>query len=445
MNWSRSLQPWPWAGPGDIELLNRPIAAPHHVLIMTFPQRVNGTVLKGRGGIPSGWKRMDDRFGPSRDEFSIDTDGIDEDGHVEESDQPDERQRVNQSSAPRLVQGMVLSDREGRLYEKQDERVRLLGRVMKDVHGRLFECIPQGEYACVKHDADEDRETAIDNDPEGISLAKKNFKGWVPLFHGKPIKRIVQFGEVKGLLLSQVMEPNRLRDEHRLLCQVEIFEMTRSRSMESFASALLSETGIAGQLQLLTEAMMHKLQLTKVLPRSATLPSMGTRQPGMLLSGDRVFRLILVNDPTSNQGPVHPSNLKTSTGSKKLQDKVESSAEPLNHATSLKTSIPERFLKPWEFRLSREEALYDMGVQGRNSSLLNRFRGWRQNGEELSKWRVLLAGKELDEQLWGVRPPRNVFHHSEIREWAQRTLQQAGYNVGMMLPEWEVYWRRKGV
>jgi hypothetical protein len=207
----------------------------------------------------------------------------------------------------------------------------------------------------------------------------------------------------------------------------------------------LSETGIAGQLQLLTEVMMHKLQLTKVFARRAPARQVETRQPGMLLSGDRVFRLILVNDPTSDQHAVRSSKPKMAAGSKEFEEKVAPSSEPLNHGTPLKTAIPERFLKPWEFQLSREEALYDMNVQGRNPSFLDRFRGWRRNGEDIRKWQALLVGKKLDDQLWGVRPPINAFHHGEVRAWAQRTLLQAGYNVGVMLPEWEVYWRRKGV
>lgn len=391
------------------------------------------------------WKRTDDSHGTAGDEMSLNADVIDEDSSAEESVQPHKQQRANQRLDPKLVQGTVLSDREGRLYEKQDERVRLLGRVIKDAHGRLFELIPEGGPSRAARDPDAERREETDQDTKDSLYAKRPSEKYGPLFHPQEIKRIVRFGEVKGLLLSQVMEPNRLRDEHRLLCKVETFEVSRSQSMESFASALLSETGIAGQLQLLTEAMMHKLQLTEVLPGRGRPRQAGTRQPGMLLPGDRVFRLILVNDPTGNRRPVHSNKLHKADGSERPMDSFNQNCGPLNESTTLQTSIPQRFLKPWEFQLSREEALYDMRIQSQNHSFFDRFRGWKRNGEELKKWQALLIGKELDEQLWGVRPPTKAFQQSEVREWAQRALQQAGYDVGVMLPEWEVYWRRKGL
>lgn len=445
MSWNRSLQSWPWAGPGNIELLDRPIASSPPVLIVAVPHRFQKPVLRGKGAMPFGWKRAEDLHGSPWDEMEADADGIDQEDPVEESVQRDCQQPAHHRLVPRLVQGPVLSDQQGRLYEKRNDQVRLLGRVIKGAHGRLFELVSRDERSRQKCDPDEEYRTEADEHHEDMLQAKKSSTGYVPLFLGKEIKRIARFGEVKGLLLSQVMEPNRLRDDHRLLCRVEMFEITRSQSMESFGSALLSETGIAGQLQLLTEAMMHKLQLAEMLPRRSPARQAGTRQPGMLLPGDRVFRLILANDPTSDRRSVHPGKPNMAAGSTMPEGKAESRAEPSGYGTSLKTSIPERFLKPWEFRMSREEALYDLRVQSQSHSFLDRFRGWKRTGEELKKWQALLAGKELDEQLWGVRPPVNAFHHSEIREWAQRTLQQAGYDVGVMFAEWEIYWRRKGV
>ncbi len=445
MSWNRSLQPWAWTGPENIELPDRPISSSPPVLILAVPHGFNSSVWRGRGGIPFGWKRMEDMHGQAWNEMNADADGIDEKecvgGSVQRVDQP----RVTQSLVPRHVQGPVLSDQEGRLYEKCNDQVRLLGRIIRGAHGRLFELVPRDEHARARHEADEERREEIDQDARNTSHAKKASKGYVSLFPGKDIKRVARFGEVKGLLLSQVMEPNRLRDEHRLLCRIEMFELTLRQSMESFASALLSETGIAGQLQLLTEVMLHKLQLAEMFPRRSPTSQVETRQPGMLLPGDRVFRLILVSDPTSDQRPVHSGKPKMTIGSEEAEDRPKRRSEPSSHGDSLKTVIPECFTKPWEFQLSREEALYDMRMQIGNSSIFDRFRGWKRNGDELKKWQVLLVGKELDEQLWGVRPPTHAFHHAEIREWVQRTLQQAGYDAGVMLPEWEVYWRRKGV
>ena len=118
-------------------------------------------------------------------------------------------------------------------------------------------------------------------------------------------------------------------------------------------------------------------------------------------------------------------------------------------AQGMKTTIPEQWVKPWEFQISREEALYDMraDASSRNSPLAfildmtNRF-GHRQDWR---KWQALLAGKSLDEQLWAVRPPRGMIARAAVRDWARQTLEQAGYDARMMLAEWEIFWRRKGL
>jgi hypothetical protein len=115
----------------------------------------------------------------------------------------------------------------------------------------------------------------------------------------------------------------------------------------------------------------------------------------------------------------------------------------------LKTTIPEQWIKPWEFQISREEALYDMraAASSRNAplafirDLTNRF----AHGQAWRKWQALLAGKSLDEQLWAVRPPRGTIARAAVRDWARQTLEQAGYDTRVMLAEWEIFWRRKGL
>ncbi len=114
-----------------------------------------------------------------------------------------------------------------------------------------------------------------------------------------------------------------------------------------------------------------------------------------------------------------------------------------------KTAIPEQWLKPWELRLSRDEALYDMRLEAAaNSSVIGAVHNLKRrlgNGQAFQKWQSLLAGKSLDEQLWGVRPPTGQFAHPQVREWTRQTLALAGYDPGVMLPEWEIFWRRKGL
>jgi len=118
-------------------------------------------------------------------------------------------------------------------------------------------------------------------------------------------------------------------------------------------------------------------------------------------------------------------------------------------ARYLKTTVPEQWVKPWEFQISREEALYDMLAAASSRSaplgfirdLTDRF-GHRQSRR---KWQALLAGKSLDEQLWAVRPPRGLISGAAVRDWARQTLERAGYDARVMLAEWEIFWRRKGL
>src|SRR5262249_8814935 len=117
--------------------------------------------------------------------------------------------------------------------------------------------------------------------------------------------------------------------------------------------------------------------------------------------------------------------------------------------TSMRKSIPEQFNKPWDFRFTREQALYEMNVASAFAGPLRRLwhgikRLFAGKGE-LRKWQALLYGKNLDEQLWGARPPRGSLERPEVREWARRTLEMAKYDPSQGLLEWEVFWRRKGV
>ena len=117
--------------------------------------------------------------------------------------------------------------------------------------------------------------------------------------------------------------------------------------------------------------------------------------------------------------------------------------------SALKTNGPERFIKPWEFQISREEALYDLscastfwGALGdKLGRLVHRFAFRR----EFRKWQVLLNGRSVDEQLWSVRPPRGGLTHPFVQTWAKNAIELAEYDPRNMLTEWQIFWRRKGV
>jgi len=111
-------------------------------------------------------------------------------------------------------------------------------------------------------------------------------------------------------------------------------------------------------------------------------------------------------------------------------------------------AVPAEYLKPWEFRFTRDEVLYDMTVastlQGKLTRIATRLRDAFAWARQSRKWRTILAGKSAQAQLWGVPPPKGWRTAPVMREWARRTLEIAGSDPSVMLVEWEVFWRRKG-
>ena len=75
---------------------------------------------------------------------------------------------------------------------------------------------------------------------------------------------------------------------------ISVFEVTAPQP-ERLASAILGPEA-AGQLQLLTPAVVLQLQLESTLPPSRSRPV--PQAPELLGPGDRVFHLRLANDPT---------------------------------------------------------------------------------------------------------------------------------------------------
>jgi hypothetical protein len=171
-------------------------------------------------------------------------------------------------------------------------------------------------------------------------------------------------------------------------------------------------------------------------------------QPGVLKPYERAFRLQVAHDPTKDE-PAKLANAMFGEGRLET-DQITSHRGGLHgKPAGLKTRIPERFLKPWEFKLSREEVLYDMSAgAGASVSFISWIRSLKIRitaRREYRKWQVLLQGKSADEQLWSVRPPSKPWRLQNVREWTQRTLQLAGYDPQAMLIEWEVFWRQKGL
>lgn len=406
-------------------------------------------------------------------------------------------------SRPRPVLGEILRGENGALYERFGNRIRPLRRLVSGPSGEVLEIAGSREAPprlharvaappVIEEEVKPETESANSEDkvlssqdqpkPGSGEGEKVNaFPAFHPLFPEPGQWRVVRLGDFKSMLAPQLVQPERLRDVHRLPCYVQVFELTAPQRMESLAEAIFGDASAVSGLRPLTPAIVQQLQLAPLLPAPPRLSRPMPRQPGLLLPHDRFFCLEIANDPTDEAGEKGNNGAReNTTGGQRSSPSLPhspapppattASGHPLVPApasiagtatsapavpltppapTALKASIPVQFLKPWEFRVSREEALFAMirsrSFFGRVLAGLRRLTGGPLFSGEFRKWQVLLTGKNPDEQLWAVRPPKRALDHPLIREWAGRTLASAGYDPHLMLAEWEIFWRRKEV
>jgi hypothetical protein len=330
----------------------------------------------------------------------------------------------------RLVNGEILRGENDELYERIGNRIRRLRNLASGPGGEILDVAtavkpvqPQRARTV------ETPQPATENTPQNAQPPAGAFRKLLP-DPGQWF--IVPFGAFKQMLAPQLAHAERLRDAHRLPCHTQVFEVTEAQHVEQLAGEIFGE-GAPGRLLPLTASAAVQLQLAPVLPLPSRIPRSGPRAPGVLLPGDRVFHLQIASDPTAEETELQPA-----------PENIQPSS-----AQALKTSIPERFAKPWEFQVSREEALYDLSCAstflGSLGTRLRRLLRWFAFQRELRKWQILLSGKTADEQLWTVRPPHGGLTHRFVHAWAQSALQLAGYDPRNMLTEWRIFWRRKGV
>jgi len=374
----------------------------------------------------------------------------------------------------RPVQGEILRGQEGRLYEKIGEQIRPLHKLVSGSSGQVLELVPfqqpisEIRAAIESDEPPADFQRVQDGNPSHNGRQQKQNGELSPaapvaqpaaenpkpapyrkLFPDPGQGRVIRLGDFKSLLAPQLAHPERVRDTHRLACYLQVYEVTTAQRLESLAASTLGDAGRVSQLQPMTEAITHQLGLTSLLRIRPRALGNFPREAGLLLPYERVFRLQLAQDPTADDPTLMEQQPAVNFPMKDpfTSGDVQRRAPVLG--LGLKTVIPERYIKPWEFKLTRDEALYDMNVTetfaGWISSLSKWLKGWIRGPGELKKWQVLLSGKSADEQLWAVRPPKGGVFHSAIRDWACKTLETAGYDPRTMLLEWEIFWRRKGL
>ena len=374
---------------------------------------------------------------------------------------------------PRPIRGEILRGQEGRLYEKIGEQIRPLHKLVSGSRGQVLELVPSQEpISEISVSADSDESSAESQKAQHGDLlhSGRQRKQNGELRHAGPVAqpaaenpkpapyrkffpdpgqgRVIRLGDFKSMLAPQLAHPERVRDTHRLACYLQVYEITTAQRLESLAASVLGDAGRVSELQLMTGPITHQLGLLSLLRTPPRVPGNFPREAGLLLPYERVFRLQLAQDPTADDAPLAEPQPATNLPAKEpfTSDGQRPASVP---GLGPKNVIPERYIKPWEFKLTRDEALYDMNVTatfaGWITSLSKWLKGWIRGRGELKKWQVLLSGKSADEQLWAIRPPKGGVSHPAIRDWACKTLETAGYDPRTMLLEWEIFWRRKGL
>lgn len=244
---------------------------------------------------------------------------------------------------------------------------------------------------------------------------------------------VVCWSDFKSMLSPQLEHPDRLRDSHRLHCRLQVYEALAPQPAAPLAAA---------RFQPLTEELDEPLGLAGVLPPRMPRRQIAEAPDGTVMPGERFFRLRVASDPTRDLPASVPRAARRPETARPGQPPVAAPA-PLRRA------IPEKYLNAWEFKHTREEVLYDMNqIRGALARFAQAVRRWFSHSatrRDFRKWQALLAGKNADDQLFTVRPPRGALDRVELRDWAARTLALAGYDPAVMLVEWEIYWRRKGL
>ena len=318
----------------------------------------------------------------------------------------------------------------GPLFEPQtfDPQTR---RILCDEGGQLYEWSAERLLPLAPHHLPR----AVVSQPD---------RGYRPLFPEPGVPLVVHWHEFRALLASQIAHPERLREGHRVGVRVQIYEVMRPQSIDDLAESITGDRAGAAQLTLLTDRLMGLLGLTHHLPPPMRRP----HQPvdgETILAHQRVVRLLLAGDPTAIAPAKVESPVQTSTPAPAVAAPHHEGAVTRPRAD--RESIPQGFLRPWEFKKSREDVLYAMtrrpGVLGAIRSWLSAIASRAERRLELRCWDVLRSGKSLEEQLWSVPPPCRALDDRGVRDWAARTLAHAGYDAQPMLLEWEIFWRRK--
>lgn len=364
----------------------------------------------------------------------------------------------------RPVHGEILRSDDGALYERFGHRIRPLRGLAAGPRGEVLEiaATPAREEPSrgAKSPAAAPAQTPTPSPaPDPEPAPQPTASAVRALFAAPGHWRVVRFGDFRPTLLPQLEAPARLRDTHLLPCYVQIFEAAVGLARETLLHAVRSVTRAEGELVPVTPPLVQVLQLAALLPP----PTRGVQ---------RWVHLTPAHDPTQRENrapetaaatetappiPMPPAAAPASPSvatAQAIAPPAAPAAAPAPVSTPVsvpalpparKTEIPAAYAQSAAFVVSREAAYQDLLDDDR--ACASPLRRWLVRGkvapEALRQWQQQMSGRPADEQLWAVPPPAGWRRDLDLRGWAARTLEAAGYDAAL-LSEWRLYWRRRG-
>jgi len=381
------------------------------------------------------------------------------------------------SLMPREVTGEILRDARGRLYEKIGDQVRPVHQLFTGARGEMVDLTPvrevirengasntpsHGQAQASTESGEpsvEDADGDFGNDDYEIApgatsrsaqaVAQRPFRELARRLAPEPgLWRLVRYADFIDVITPQLADPRRLQPGHQLACFAQIYELAVTLPATALEQAAANELGNAGKLLPLSYDLCRRFALSLPRPALALAAARHALTPGIVPAGARFMTLRVALDPTAEIATAPPAQAEAAPRDPPAVTvpSVAPVAADANPAVR-RVTIPEEFAKPWDLRLGRDEALYDMTLatsRGAWQRFLDRVKN-RISAADMKRWHALLSGKTPHEQLWAIKPPKGGLADARIRQWAEQTLRLGGYDEARMLLEWEIHWRRKGL
>jgi hypothetical protein len=411
---------------------------------------------------------------------------------------PPERQRMPLQVLPgahpapglRALGGEVLRDAYGRLYERGVAGLRALGSVVAGADGRLYERLDEVLEPFAgpgREDRDDGQDDVVDlspheaapavrerefaqrrlepedesaeDDPPAASPARgrpaspamNRRASRIPRTAPRaaagestgaacPVRALLpapgkwvqlRYGEFAALLRPQLAAPERMGPDYEIGAYLQVFDSARAIDSEEAARWVFGDARPALAFGLWNTDVAQRLgvHLGSHDGRRGAVPD---PQAAGFGAGQRFFALRVVSDPTAGMGDAPGRGAP------------EAAARPAGSDDAPRRSVPPALLCAVAPTRTREQAIAVMQQPPAAAWWRRLLPGSRVSRAARRDWQLRLAGRNLDEQLWAVAPPPHALGDAALREWAQRTLRLAGYDLPRMVDEWEIFWRCRG-